>query len=153
MIRVFLVTLVAIMSSSLIAGERVSATNYYVLDQESFDVGHDSVFWAEDNAGYFTVNEGPIDSGFARCIGSGFGGASSVRGEGICIYGQDADTFTMTWKIESFGVNSWEIVKGTEKYEGMTGKGTAKTRVTSQYLKLTHRISDWEGEIELPNRN
>ena len=153
MFRILLLGIVAMTPASLIAAEPVSATNFYVVQQETFDVGHGEVFWTEDNAGYFTVSEGFINSGFARCIGSGFGGPSGVRGDGICIYGQDADTFTMTWKIISFGVNSWEIVNGTGKYKGMTGKGTTKTRITSEFLKLPHRISDWEGEIELPNRN
>lgn len=57
----------------------------------------------------------------------------------------------MTWKVDSFGKNSWIIVEGTGKYRGISGNGTTKTRIASEFLKLPHRVSDWEGEIELPN--
>ena len=32
----------------------------------------------------------------------------------------------------------------------MQGHGTSVTRVQSEFLKLQHRITDWEGEIEMP---
>ena len=141
------------MASSAIAGERVSATNFYVVKQEQIPAGNGSVFWTEDNVGTFTVKEGPIDPGFARCIGSGFGGPGGVEGDGICVYGEGEDTFTMKWKIVGVGSNEWKIVTATGKYAGMTGSGTTKTRVDAKFLKLAHRISDWEGEINLPNQD
>ncbi len=133
----------------LSAAEPVSATNFYVVGQEQIPAGED-VFWKEDNAGTFTVHDGPIDPGFVRCVGSGFGGPGGVTGGGICIYGEDQDTFTMRWKVEGFGVNSWRIVAATGKYAGMTGAGTTKTRMKSKFVIVPHRVSDWEGEIELP---
>jgi len=151
MFRILLVVTAMMVPASLLAGERVSATNFYVVKQEQFNAG-DETFWIEDNVGSYTVSEGPIDPGFARCVGSGFGGPGGVRGGGICVYGEDADTFTMKWKVEGFGVNSWSIVAAAGKYAGMSGKGTTKTRVESKFLKLPHRVSDWEGEIELPGR-
>ena len=138
------------MAFSANAGERVSATNFYVVKQEQFSTGNGNVFWSEDNVGTFTVEEGPIDPGFARCIGSGFGGPGGVEGDGICIYGEGDDTFTMKWEIVAFGSNTWKILTATGKYVGMTGHGTSKTRMESKFLKLTHRISDWEGEVTLP---
>ena len=151
MFRVLLLATAIMVPTGLAAGERVSATNFYVVKQEQFNAGTE-VFWAEDNIGSFTVSEGPIDPRFARCVGSGFGGPGGVQGDGICVYGEGDDTFTMKWKIESFGHNTWQIVHGTGKYAGMSGQGTTKTRVESKFLKLSHRVSDWEGEIELPGR-
>lgn len=152
MLRTLLAISVIILPASAFAGERVSATNFYVVKQEQFSAGEE-VFWTEDNVGSFTVNEGPIDPGFARCVGSGFGGRGGVQGGGICVYGEGADTFTMKWNVEGAGRNSWRIVTATGKYAGMSGEGTTKTRVDSKFLKLPHRVSDWEGEIQLPGRD
>lgn len=145
MFRFVLVAVLLLVPHGLVAGERVSATNYYVLNQEDFNVGGDT-FWMQDNVGTFTVSEGPIEAGFVRCVGSGFG----LRGGGICIYGKSLDTFTMKWDIVGFGENKWHIIDATGKYAGMRGRGTTKTRLKSKFLKLRHRVSDWVGEIELP---
>lgn len=149
MLRIVLVTVVLLVPHGLVAGERVSATNFYVVNQEDFDAG-EGIFWIQDNVGTFTVKEGPIEPGFVRCVGSGFGGLGGVSGGGVCIYGEGVDTFTMKWKVERFGENSWQIVEATGKYAGMTGSGTTKTRLQSKFLKLEHRVSDWVGEIKLP---
>ena len=101
--RFLMIAAIAAAPHGAFAGERVSATNFYVVKQERFNVGGGEVFWTEDNVGSFTVSKGPIDPGFARCVGSGFGGPAGVSGDGICIYGEGADTFTMKWQIESFG--------------------------------------------------
>ena len=149
MLRSLLVSVVLFAPQSLTAAEKVSVTNYYVVNLEEVPAGED-VFWKEDNYGTYTVDEGPIDAGFVRCVGSGFGGPSGINGGGVCVYGVDEDTFTMRWSVVSFGLNQWQIVSSTGKYSGMTGSGTTKTRVASKYLALPHRISDWEGEVTLP---
>ncbi len=152
MIRFALPVAVLLIPQVTSASERVSATNSYVVNQNQIAAGPD-VFWQEDNSGTFTVSEGPIDPGFVRCVGSGFGGPGGVTGGGVCVYGQDEDTFTMRWKVVSFGTNSWQIVASTGKYAGMVGEGTTTTRINSKFLKLLHRISDWEGEIDFPGRD
>jgi hypothetical protein len=152
MIRSLLLAALLFLPQVLSAGEKVAVTNFYVVNYEEIEAGAD-VFWKEDNSGTFTVNEGPIEPGFVRCVGSGFGGPGGVSGGGVCVYGDEVDTFTMRWQVVSFGVNKWHIVSSTGKYSGMTGAGTTKTRITSKFLKLAHRISDWEGEIELPKRD
>lgn len=149
MLRSILICSVLLAPQCLTAAEKVSVTNYYVVNQEQIPAGQD-VFWSEDNYGTYTVNEGPIDRGFVRCVGSGFGGPSGVSGGGVCVYGEDEDTFTMRWEVVRFGFNEWRIVASTGKYSGMTGSGTTKTRVASKFLALPHRISDWEGEVTLP---
>ena len=148
MLRSMLISAVLVAPQCLTAEEKVSVTNYYVVNQERIPAGED-VFWKEDNYGTYTVNEGPIDSGFVRCVGSGFGGPSGVSGGGVCVYGEDEDTFTMRWEVVAFGFNEWRIVSSTGKYSGMTGNGTTNTRVASKFLALPHRISDWEGEVSL----
>jgi hypothetical protein len=130
MLRSLLVAAAIMLPATAGAAEHVSGTNYYVVRQERFSAGSE-VYWTEDNSGSFTVNEGPIDPGYARCVGSGF----DLSGGGICVYGEGEDTFTMKWKIETFGVNSWRIVAATGKYAGMRGEGTTRTRVDSRYLK------------------
>ena len=119
MFRLVLLAVLLLVPHFPVAGERVSATNFYVLNQEEFIAGGD-VFWMQDNVGTFTVSEGPIEDGFVRCGGSGF------------------------------GENKWRIIDATGKYAGMRGRGTTKTRVKSKFLKLRHRESDWNGEISLP---
>ncbi len=155
MFRLSLVLFAFLFSTGSFAGERVLATNFYVVNQELFGAGVDRWFWTEDNVGSFKVKEGPLDPGFARCVGSGFAGpdVAGVTGSGICIYGEGEDTFTMTWKVEAPGKNSWRMVDGTGKYHGISGSGTTKTRVASKFLKLPHRVSDWEGEISVPEKN
>lgn len=148
--RRFMLIIPALLAPQLLsASEHVSATNFYVVKQELIEAG-DDVFWTEDNGGTFTVHEGPIESGFARCVGAGFGGPGGVTGGGVCVYGNGEDTFTMRWQVASPGFNTWHIVSSTGKYAGMTGQGTTHTRTNSKFLKMPHRISDWEGEIELP---
>ena len=152
MLRSMLCAAALLLPQCLTAGERVSVTNFYVVNSEEIPAGVD-VFWKEDNFGSYTVHEGPINSGFVRCVGSGFGGPGGVTGGGICVFGENEDTFTMKWEVVGFGVNTWRIVSSTGKYSGVTGTGTTKTRVASKFLKLPHRISDWEGEISLPVRD
>lgn len=149
MLRSLLLAAPLVLPQALSAGEKVSVTNSYVVNYEEIEAGSE-VFWKEDNSGTFTVHKGPIESGFVRCVGSGFGGPRGVSGEGVCIYGEAEDTFTMRWKVVSFGFNKWQIVASTGKYSGMTGSGYTETHLVSNFLKIPHRVSDWEGEIEVP---
>jgi len=148
MIRLAVLTIILLASGSAFAGERISGTNHYVLHEEIWPAPN-MTYWRQDNIGTFSVKEGPLDPGFVRCIGAGFGGPTGVRGEGICIFGSGDDTFTWAWRRHKEGPNTWQVIDATGKYEGMTGRGKAFTRATSQGLKLPHRITDWEGEIEV----
>lgn len=152
MFRTFLLSALLLSPQVLAAGEKVAVTNFYVVNYEEIDAGAD-VFWIADNSGTYTVSKGPIEPGFVRCVGSGFGGPGGVNGGGVCVYGDEEDTFTMRWQVVRPGFNKWQIVSSTGKYYGMTGAGTTSTRTSSKFLKLKHRISDWEGEVELPKRD
>ena len=130
------------------AGERVVVTNSYVRDIESWPV-KDGTFWRQNHFGTFKVKEGPITDGLVNCIGSGFGGASGVRGEGICIYELTDGTFTMTWQSIPGAPNNWQIGLGTGRYEGIEGKGTSVSKVKSEFTAIQHYESTWSGEITL----
>lgn len=152
MLRIVLCAAAVLVPQCLIASEKVSATNFYVVKQEQIPAG-ENVFWTEDNYGTYTIHEGSIDAGFVRCVGAGFGGPGGITGGGVCVYGADEDTFTMRWEVVSLGFNKWRIVSATGKYSGMTGSGTTRTRVASQFMALPHRISDWEGEVNFPAKD
>ena len=130
--------------------QRIEINNIYPLNQENFDLG-DHIFHLTDNMGGFEVVEGPMDDGPARCLGSGFGfkdGTNSITG--ICVFGEGEDTFTMRWKAgEKGGANTWEIITGTGRYDGMTGSGLATTDIASAYRALPLRRTHLVGTVEL----
>lgn len=131
-------------SDAAFAQERIELNIIYPLNQEVFQLP-DGVYFTQDNQGYFEVVEGPLEAGIARCIGGGFAGHGENSIEGICIIGEDMDTFTLRWEVEETGLsNSWTIVVGTGRFEGATGEGVATTGVEIMYrampLRQTHII-------------
>ena len=141
----FLAFLVA--SPQILAAEPVSGTNSYVLKEEHWHMRY-LIYWEQENFGTFTVSLSPIEPGFVECRGAGFGRPSGVKGEGICIFENDEGTFTWTWQATPGEMNSWQVSDGTGKYEGMTGSGTARSRIQSEFTALQQRVTDWKGEIE-----
>ncbi len=143
--------LVAIGSTAGAEEQRIEINNVYPLSQENFDLG-DHIFHVTDNIGGFEVLEGPMDDGPTRCIGSGFGyqnGTNSITG--ICIFGEGDDTFTMSWKAgEKGAANTWEIIIGTGRYNGITGKGIATTDVVTMFQALPLRRTHIVGTVEIP---
>ncbi|NNJ69564.1 MAG: hypothetical protein HKP54_16175, partial [Boseongicola sp.] len=123
----------------------------YRLNQETRQLA-DKVFFTQDNDGYFEVVEGPLEEGPVRCLGSGFvmkNGTGSV--EGICIFGEDDDTFIMEWQAgEQGAANDWIIKTGTGKFEGISGEGIATTSVEIMYKAMPLRQSRIVGTITLP---
>lgn len=141
--------ILSLLPCAAIAGERVAGTNSYVLKQDTWQL-NTGTYWRQENNGTFDVTEGPIDSGFVQCIGAGFGSANGPNGTGICVFGFGEDTFTWSWKTNGVSPNTWLVVGATGKYQGMTGHGTARTRVESKHRAMIHRVTDWEGEVTLP---
>lgn len=136
-----------------LGGERIEINNIYPLNQEYFQLP-DSVYYTQDNKGYFEVVEGPVDDGPARCVGAGFGsrdGENSI--EGVCVFGEADDTFTMLWKAGERGAaNTWSIVQGTGKYQGMTGEGIATTSVEVMFKAMPLRQSRITGTVNIPGQ-
>lgn len=141
----------ALSSGAGLAQETFEVNNIYRMNQESFQL-KDKIFYTQDNDGYFEVVQGPVEEGPVRCIGSGFGfqdGTNSI--EGICIYGEGEDTFTMEWKAGQQGAaNSWVITTGSGKFHGITGEGIATTSVEIMYKAMPLRQSHVIGTITLP---
>jgi hypothetical protein len=147
------ISLLAILGSPAGAGEqRIEINNVYLLNQENFDLG-DHIFHMTDNTGGFEVIEGPMDDGPTRCLGSGFGfedGTNTITG--ICVFGDGDDSFTMRWKAgEKGAANTWEIIIGTGRFEGMIGSGIATTDIVSAYQALPLRRTHIVGTVEIPD--
>jgi len=123
-----------------VAQERIELNNIYPLNQEIFQLS-DRIYFTQDNQGYYEVIEGPFEEGPTRCIGAGFGfqdGTNTI--DGICIFGEGNDTFTMQWQAGEKGeANTWTIVAGTGRFEGMTGKGIASSGVEVMYKSMPLR--------------
>ena len=144
---------VLLAAGAVSAEERLEINNIYPLNQENFDLG-DRIFHTADNNGYFEVVEGPLDEGPARCIGSGFGfadGTSTING--ICIFGEGDDTFTISWKGgEKGAANTWNVIDGTGRFKGMTGEGIATTGIKVIYQAMPMRKSHIVGMVDIPNQ-
>lgn len=142
--------LVTCLTTQASAQQRIEINNIYPMSGTYYQLA-DRIFFTQDNKGQFEVVEGPIQDGPARCIGSGFGfqdGTSTIQG--ICIFGEGEDTFTMDWFAgEQGAANTWNIVQGTGKYEGMTGNGIATTGVEVMYRAMPFRETHIIGTVTL----
>jgi hypothetical protein len=138
-------------ASTAAAQETLEINNIYPMTEESFQLS-DRIYFTQDNRGYFEVVQGPAKDGPARCIGGGFGlrdGTKTI--EGICIFGEGEDTFTMAWQAGQQGAaNDWQIVAGTGRYDGMTGSGIASTGVEIMYKAMPLRQTHIIGTVEIP---
>ncbi|MCG6902744.1 MAG: hypothetical protein LJE68_08685 [Rhodobacter sp.] len=145
-----LAALCLLLPAQIWAAERVVGVNTYVRKLESWPLdqqGTLGVYWRQNNYGSYKMTLGDIGPGIVECIGAGFGTAAGVRGEGICLFEADGATFTMTWQTNPGDLNTWQIVSGTGRFEGIRGEGTAKSRILSEFTALQHLESTWEGEI------
>ena len=140
-----------LISSPALAQERIEINNIYPLNQEYFQLS-DSVYFMQDNRGHFEVVEGPVEGGPARCVGGGFGaqnGENSIQG--VCVFGEGEDTFTMRWKAGEQGkANTWSIAGGTGRFDGMTGDGIATTGIEIMYKAMPMRQSHIVGSVNIP---
>ena len=140
-----------IASSAIGAEERIEINNVYPMNQETFQLS-EGIFFTQDNRGYFEVVEGPLEDGVSRCVGSGFGfsdGTNTI--DGICIFGEGDDTFTMSWKAgEQGAANTWVIVNGTGKFKGISGEGIATTDIEVMYRAMPLRQTHIVGKMDIP---
>ena len=137
----------ALLPGSLLAGEKISGTDYFVVTQESWETGEGSGSYEWRGEGVQQPTTGPLEPGPIECRGSGFWSETGSRGEGICIAGAGEDTRTYRWwREQNAEVGHWVVLSAGGKYAGMTGEGT----FTSRPLPGSRQISDWEGEIALP---
>lgn len=135
-------------ASPVIAEQRIELNITYPLNQEYFELS-DRVYFRQDNQGYFEVVDGSLTNGPARCLGAGFGfqdGTNSI--EGICIFGEGDNTFTLAWDAgEAGAANTWTVVAGTGQFKGLSGNGIASTDVEITYKALPLRQTHVVGTI------
>ena len=136
----------AMAPSTVFAGEKFAATNYYVTESKTWPTGEKAGYWMVKFAGVSEVSQGPIDTLAVECNGAGYWGAGGVTGNGICVHGTGDDTFVLHWQADKGAkANAWKILSGKGNFKGLTGQGTA----TSKKLPGNRRISKLEGEVEL----
>jgi len=129
-----------------IAGEKIRGTNFFVVDDQSWETGDGSGYWIWHGTGVSQVNEGPLETDAIECHGAGFWDKDGSWGEGICVHTAGDDTRTAYWKEDKGQeVGQWNYLSGTGKYAGIAGGGTYK----SQPLPGGRSISEWEGEVTL----
>ncbi len=129
------------MTSAVLAEQRIELNMEASMNsRDTFELD-DGGFYYQDSESYTEVLEGPFEDGPSRCLGSGFyfeDGTNDIGG--ICIYGVGTDTFTIKWIAGAQGAaNTWTVVSGTGKYDGMTGEGIA-TNQTEQFQRAVRLI-------------
>jgi len=138
---------VLLLTVPAIAGEKVTGTNYMVVDQQSWKTGDKTGYWMMHATGVSETVGGNLGRSAVECHGAGYWGAGGPWGEGICVHGTGDDTRTSTWKRgkgQEPGV--WKFIGGTGKFKGITGEGTyMPTNLPGKRI-----VSDWKGEINLP---
>ena len=128
------------------AGEKVSGTDFFVVDEQSWETGDGSGFWMWNGNGVQEVNEGPLETKAIECHGAGWWDKEGSWGEGICVEGTGDDIVMSSWKEEKGEkVHQFKYLSGTGKYAGISGGGT----YTSQPLPGGRSFSKWEGEVTL----
>lgn len=147
-----------VLAGPALAGEMISGTNTYVTDQRTWETGESSGYYIYDSIGTIEAHTGPLPNGPVECHGAGFWTPEEIMGEGICIFGEAPHRWTVAFTMEpgnEFDAQkaekyrrrgTWEVVRGTGKYVGMTGIGSFVTGPVVDGQKTT----EWEGEVELP---
>lgn len=142
--RVMVFLVLMLFPLTAVAGEKVRGTDFYVVDVQSWETGDGSGYWIWNGEGVSQIHEGPLETGPVECHGAGFWDKDGSWGEGICVDGVGDDTRTVHWIHEKGQeIGRWEFLKGTGKYEGITGGGTYE----DQELPGGRAITEWEGEV------
>ena len=147
-----------LLAGSALAGEMISGTNTYVTEQRTWDTGESSGYYMYDSTGTIEAHAGPLPNGPIECHGAGFWTPEEIMGDGICIFGEAPHRWTVAFNMDlgnQFNAQraeqyrrrgTWEVVRGTGKYVGMTGTGSFVTGPVVDGKKTTQ----WEGEVEPP---
>ncbi len=145
--RLMLFLVLLLIPLTAIAGEKVSGTDFYVVDEQSWETGDGSGYWMWHGKGVSQIHEGPLETVAVECHGAGFWDNDGSWGEGICVNGAGDDTRMLHWKTEKSQkmMGQWKILSGTGKYAGITGGGTYK----DQNLSGGRSLTEWEGEVTL----
>src|ERR1035438_2296703 len=82
------------------AGEKIAGTNTYVTTERSWSTSDASGYYMYDSTGKYAAREGPVSSGQVECHGAGFWTPEEIKGDGICIFGEAPDRWTVTFIME-----------------------------------------------------
>jgi hypothetical protein len=144
--RLMLSLVLLLFPLTAIAGEKVSGTNFFVVDNQSWETGDGTGYWIWHGEGVHYSAEGPLGTVPTECHGAGFWDPNGSWGEGICVTGSGDDVRTVRWWNEKGEkTHHWENLSGTGKFAGMTGQGT----YVSKPLPDDRHMSEWEGEVTL----
>ncbi len=141
--KIIFACFLALTPVTVLAADAFKATNTYVTETQAWPVDEASGYWMVAFEGVSQVIEGPIDTMAVECHGAGFWGPEGLNGNGICLHGEGDDTFILRFDNKPSG-NTWEILSGTGKYQGLSGNGTAVT----ERLPGNRRISKLVGEVD-----
>jgi hypothetical protein len=131
---------------TVIAGEKVSGTSFYVVNQQGWETGDGTGYWIWHAEGVQHSAIGPLGTSPTECHGAGFWNKDGSWGEGVCVVGTGDDTRTLHWKRDKGEkVGHWKDLTGTGKYAGMVGEGT----YSSTQLPGERHVTEWEGEVTL----
>jgi hypothetical protein len=138
--------LFAIIPQTALAAEKMKGTDFFVVDQSSWETSANAGYWIWHGKGVSQPHVGPFESETIDCHGAGFFDKDDSWGEGICIHGEGADTRTSSWKREKGKkMGQWKILSGTGKHQGTTGQGTyIPTTLVGDY-----HVSEIEGEVTI----
>ena len=146
------------LAASAHAGELMSGTNTYATDQRTWQTGEFAGYYMYDSIGTFEPHAGSMPSGPVECHGAGFWTPEEILGDGICIFGETPNRWTVAFEMDpgnQFDARNveryrrrgtWTVVHGTGKYVGMTGTGSFMTGAVVDGRKTTQ----WEGKVEFP---
>ena len=147
----------AVLAGSAMAGEMISGTNTYVTEERTWKTGQNSGYYMYDSTGTYKARSGFIPDSPVECHGAGFWTSEEIKGEGICIFGEGLNRWTVAFKMapgEKFNAQTiepyqrrgtWTVVRSTGKYAGMTGSGSFMASPTANNRKTTVL----EGELEV----
>lgn len=134
------------------AEQRLELNMQAALNQRQEFQLNENKFYIQDSRSHYVSVEGPAGEGPSHCLGSGFYNADGTNDiQGICIFGEGDDTFTMSWKAgEKSAANTWVIVGGTGKFTGMSGDGISTNRVERLFKAMPFMYTHVVGTIEIP---
>jgi len=140
--------------SNTLAGEIIKGRTVYVSTKwEQINVGDekDHVVAVGELKGVSTIIRGkPFGDGWLSWCKFvwDFSPTAGANSNGYGTWA-DRDGDTIFWKFDrkASGVVEWSFYKGTGKFQGIQGKGTANWVLTAE---PTLTYSDWELEVEFP---
>ena len=151
----YIVVLLA--GSATYAGEAINGETSSVSSTRTWATGSDSGYYIYSSEGEIAWKTGPFDDMAIECHGAGFWTSREITGDGICIFGEEPDRWTVVqempedsnlWADKSNNSQRqgiWKVVNGTGRFAGMTGFGTFVARDAAG----GGRATEVDGEIEL----